>query len=429
MRILVVGAYGLIGRYVAARLTREGHAVVGAGRDIAAARRQSPDMTWVLADLSAMYPRDWAPLLVGVDAVVNAAGALQDGPRDNLFDVHVRGIRALADACVVAGVRRFVQISAVDVESGGSDFNRTKSEGDATVRSLDLDWLILRPGLVLAPAAYGGSALLRGLAAFPLAIPLVHADAVVQVASIDDVARAVAIAVRIDAPARITVDIASAEPTTLLDIVVALRAWLGLKPAFVLALPTQLAGVGSWVADLLSWLGWRSPLRSTAISQLAARVRGEAGDAARYLGFEPRRLNSILADWPCGVQERWFARLYFVKPLGLASLAGFWVASGLIGLARQDTAISVLTHVGMAATIARTLVIGGAATDITLGLLTCHRRTASFALGGMIAVSGAYLAGATLWRPDLWADPMGPLTKVIPAAILALAVLTLMEER
>ncbi len=56
-------------------------------------------------------------------------------------------------------------------------------------------------------------------------------------------------------------------------------------------------------------------------------------------------------------------------------------------------------------------------------------RAARLALIGMIAVSLAYLAGATIWRPDLWGDPLGPLMKVWPAAILALAALAIMDER
>jgi uncharacterized protein YbjT (DUF2867 family) len=37
MRVVVVGAYGLLGGYVTARLLRDGHQVVGVGRDTRAA--------------------------------------------------------------------------------------------------------------------------------------------------------------------------------------------------------------------------------------------------------------------------------------------------------------------------------------------------------------------------------------------------------
>lgn len=47
----------------------------------------------------------------------------------------------------------------------------------------------------------------------------------------------------------------------------------------------------------------------------------------------------------------------------------------------------------------------------------------------MVAITAAYLAGATVWRPDLWADPLGPLVKVVPAALLAVVALAMLEER
>jgi uncharacterized protein YbjT (DUF2867 family) len=429
MRILIIGAYGLIGGFVTARLLRDGHTVLGAGRDVAAAKRRAPKVEWVEADLATMDAVAWAPLLSDVDAVVNCAGALQDSPRDNLRAAHITGLSTLAAACVTAGVRRFVQVSAAGVETGPGAFSRTKQVADELLRGFDLDWVILRPGLVLAPSAYGGSALLRGLAGFPGVIPAGHASSVVQVVSIEDLAEAVVRAIQPGSRGRITCDLVAPELTTAADILEALRAWLGFKPAPVLVAPPALMRFGAWAADTLAWLGWRSPMRTAALTQLAAGVRGEATDGARQLGFAPRGLEAILADWPSGVQERWFARLYFVKPLTLATLAAFWIASGLIGLAHRDAAAQVLTQAGLDGAIARGFVMAGGLADIALGLLVCGRRTAPLALKGMLVVTAAYLFGATLWRPDLWADPMGPLVKTLPAAILAVAALAMMDER
>ena len=42
VRVLVTGAYGLIGSAVLARLHRDGHELIGAGRSIASARRRFP---------------------------------------------------------------------------------------------------------------------------------------------------------------------------------------------------------------------------------------------------------------------------------------------------------------------------------------------------------------------------------------------------
>jgi uncharacterized protein YbjT (DUF2867 family) len=430
MPVLIVGGYGLIGGYVTARLHRDGWQVMGAGRDIAPAARRAPYASWVMVDLRGMREAaDWAHLLVGVDAVVNCAGALQDSPRDDLAAVHVEATRALYEACATGGVRRVVHISAAGLDGADTAFAKTKRDAEAVLGGMDLDWVIVRPALVLAPAAYGGSALLRGLAALPGFVPALFADRVVQVVSAEDVAEAVARCLQPGAPARITVELAAAAQTTLRDILLALRAWLGLPPAPVVAVPALMGGLAALASDLIAALGWRSPMRSTSLAQLAAGVeaRGHGADAA--LGFAPKPLHEMLAGWPSGVQERWFARLYFLKPSGLVTLAGFWAISGLLGLTvGRQHAVALLTP-PLSLALAQEAVVAGGVLDLALAALVCFRRTAPTALKGMLAVTAAYLAGATIIRPELWADPLGPLVKAIPAAVLALVVLAMMSER
>ncbi len=84
---------------------------------------------------------------------------------------HLRAVRRRrrGPAC-----RRIIHISAIGASTDGpTAFARTKAQADAHLASLDLDWVILRPTLVLAPAAYGGTAMLRGLAGLPWVVPSV----------------------------------------------------------------------------------------------------------------------------------------------------------------------------------------------------------------------------------------------------------------
>jgi uncharacterized protein YbjT (DUF2867 family) len=430
MRIAVIGAYGLVGSSVSARLVAEGHAVVGVGRDIGAARRRFPALDWRRADLGTASVADWTALLEGVEAVVNCAGALQDSPRDDLRAVHVEGVRRLAEACAGLGIRRFVHISAAGVEAGRpTAFNATKLEAEALLAKGPLAWIILRPGLVFAPSAYGGTALLRGLAGFPGVTPVVFGDSLIQVIGAEDVALAVARSLAPDAPTRVRLDLVHAEALTLVDLVGRLRAWLGLPPAPTLRLPPVLARLTAAASDGLAWLGWRSPMRTASLEQLRMGVRGRSEDAAQ-LGLVPRSLDALLAASPSGVQERWFARAYFAKPAILACLFGFWLVSGLIGLTVGfEAAVAVLTASGMSAGPAAGAVIGGSLVDIALALMLAWRPTAARALQGMLLVTAGYLVGATLVRPDLWLDPLGPLVKSIPAAFLALAALATLDER
>lgn len=430
MRVAIIGAYGLVGSYVSARLAADGHQVVGVGRDIEAARRRFPTLAWERADLATASVADWTRVLTGVEAVVNCAGALQDSPRDNLNAVHVEGVRRIAQACLDLGVGRLVHISAAGVGPNRSTaFNATKLEAEILLSQSPLAWIILRPGLVFAPAAYGGTALLRGLAGFPGATPLVFADSLVQTTGAEDLAIAAARCLAPDAPVRVTLDLVHHEALSLRDLVGRLRSWLGLGPVPTIRLPLPLARVTAVASDGLAWLGWRSAMRTAALEQLRMGVRGRAQDAER-LGLTLRSFDALLAAAPSGVQERWFTRFYFAKPAILTCLFAFWLLSGLIGLTVGfEAAVAVLTVSGMESGPATAAVVGGSLIDISLALLLAWRPTAARALQGMLLITAGYLVGGALVRPDLWLDPMGPLLKSIPAAFLALAALATLDER
>ena len=106
MRILLIGATGLIGSSIAARLTAEGHEVIGLTRNVDAAARRVALSRWVQMDLrDATAPDRWARHLSGVEAVVNCAGTLQDSVRDSTARVHDEAPAALWEECERAGVR------------------------------------------------------------------------------------------------------------------------------------------------------------------------------------------------------------------------------------------------------------------------------------------------------------------------------------
>jgi uncharacterized protein YbjT (DUF2867 family) len=431
MRVLVLGGYGLIGGAVVRRLLAENIAVTALGREVGAARRRMPDMLWYAADIARLRtPADWRPVLSGIDAVVNAAGALQDGARDDLAAVHHHAMVALYAACAEAGLRRFVQISAVGAApDADTAFLRTKAAGDAALAASSLDWVILRPGLVIGAGAYGGTALLRALAAFPCVTPLVLADRPVQTVAVGDVAAAVARALAGDVPSQKVFDLVEDRPKALADVVAAFRAWLGLPPAPVVPVPALLGDAVAGIADGLGRLGWRSPLRSTAMRAVTAGVTGDPEPWREATGVGVGSLEQTLQNLHSTVQERWFARLFLLKPAMIGVLSLVWLASGLIGLAEFDAAAAVLTQRAVPDGLAAAAVLAGSAADLVLGGAVLVRRFAKPALLGMIAVTLAYLVGATIFAPDLWLDPLGALVKTVPAMLLALVGLAILEER
>ena len=431
MNVLVLGGYGLIGDAIVGRLLRDGRHVTGLGRDVRDAQRRRPAVRWIAADMSQLLAsEDWLRVVAGMDVVVNAAGALQDGPRDRLDAIHRGSVAALVAACEEAGVSRFVQISAVGADlSSANPFFSTKAEGDRAVASSSLAWTILRPGLVIAPAAYGGTALLRALAAFPGFVPAVMSRQSIQTVSVTDVTEAVSRAVAGSLPPHLAVDLVEGRTRSLADILLAFRAWLGLSPAKVVPMPAILGRFAGAAADALGVLGWRSPLRSTALAALAGGVTGNAAPWSEISGRPLQPLEATLADMPAHVQERWFARLWLVKPIILACLSMFLLVSGFIGLIRQEEAADILVSQGVPGNFAHMSVLAGSAADILVGAAVVVRPFVRRALQAMIAITLFYLAAATLLVPELWLAPLGPLVKTIPTLCLVLVALAVLDER
>ncbi len=309
MAVLVLGAYGLIGQEISAALLAAGHQVQGLGRSKSAALSAFPDIAWHIADLRQMQATElWLPLITGCEAVVNCAGALQDGPRDDLAAVHFGAMNALAQACAQKGTK-LVQISAVGTENSASPFMASKAQGDAAIRASGCEYVILRPGLVLAQSAYGGTALLRLLAALPLVQLQAMGDAKVQCVAASDVASAVCAAIAGELPERFEADLVELERHSLSQVQSAMRAWLGFAPArLALNLPLWLARIVSRGADMLGHLGWRGPLRRAALDALEQGVTGD-DSAWRAAGQPPLKslhetLGTLRADasrraWLC----------------------------------------------------------------------------------------------------------------------------------
>jgi hypothetical protein len=147
-------------------------------------------------------------------------------------------------------------------------------------------------------------------------------------------------------------------------------------------------------------------------------------------GIEPQNLDAILNQRPATLQDRWFSRLYFLKPAAIACLALFWITSGAVTLGPGwSDARAVLSNAGVNDTLAILTTAGGATIDIVLGVAVAIRSCTRPALIGMLVVSGLYLLLATILAPALWLDPLGRLVKIVPILLLVAFALAVLEER
>ncbi|PII39138.1 nucleoside-diphosphate sugar epimerase [Sinorhizobium meliloti CCBAU 01290] len=425
-RVLVVGASGLIGSAVCAGLHGRGSEIV---RGSGPARTKLPDGRQALEiDLRSVGPEDWLTHLSGIDAVVNCAGTLQDGPGEDTTAVHARGPASLFKACEQAGVRRVIHFSAMGIDRAQpSPFSRTKLQGDEALMACDLDWVILRPSVVLGPGAYGASALFRGLAALPW-LPVMPNTGLLQVVRLEDVVRTVEMFVDPNAPSRLTLEVAGPEALSFKDVVGTYRRWFGWPAARVVNMPTPLANLTYKLSDIAGALGWRPPTRSTAQKEI---VRGAVGDNSAWVektGIEPMALADALARTPVSVQERWFAKLYLLKPVIFVVLPLFWITTGVISLTSGYEIGVDLMERGGAGVLAGPSVIAGALADILIGMAIAFAAQAARPLWRGRPLLFYAIAGTAL-LPELWNEPLGPLLKIWPILVLHLAALAILEER
>jgi uncharacterized protein YbjT (DUF2867 family) len=428
--IAVLGAGGLIGQAIASDLQQRGLAVRAVARRFTrmqAAMLREP----VLSSLTSLDEEALLLLLADVDLVVNCLGVLQGGQSD---EVHRAFVARLAACCARAPQRLLIHLSVPgNPQDDRTAFSLTKREGERAIAASDAPYLILRPGFVIAAAAYGGGALIRALAAWPVRLPAREGGAVFTATAMADICQTVALAISRwrggETHWRKTWDVMETSPGTVDGIVELFRRHGGGPPP-LLRLPGWSMVPGIAAGEAVALLGWRPPMRRTAIAEMR---RGVTGDPTAWIadtGIVPQSAEQAVAATPVTVQETWFARLYLLKGVALATLVLFWCVSGVIALtvAFHPARAMLLAH-GFSFSLAHAVTIVSSLIDISVGLAIAVRRTSRIGLAAGILVSLGYMAGAAVLTPDIWFEPLGALVKTWPAIILMLFCLALFDDR
>ncbi len=420
-RVLVLGADGFIGRHIAFELRARGWEVLASARRTG--RLEAMGFEVLGADLTRPETHDpafWAPHLEGRD-LVNAAGLLT-GSEAAFEAVHVKAPRAAYGA--LGADRRAVLISAVGIEAARTAFARWRRAGERVAPGRVT---ILRPGLVLGDTSYGGSSLMRALAALPIRTPLIGDGA-----QPFDPIHAADLARLVEACLRLPVgpgpfEAGGPERVSQREMLAALRGWLGLAPVPALHLPAGLARALGRLGDAMR-LG---PVSATAVAQLGAGVSADGRALNEATGLRPRPFHAFLAARPAGTQDLWHARLYLLRPLLRLVLAALWLASGLLGLwLAPGTFLPLVPAAGGlpdAALVA--LARAGGLADLAIAAAVLRGWRPRLMAGVQAGMVAAYTLAFTALAPALWLLPLGGLLKNLPILALIAVVAVLEEER
>lgn len=150
--VLVAGATGRTGTAVVGQLLAEGYSVRALVRDPVKARAAFGDkVNYFTGDVT--DPATLTPAMQGADAVITAIGAkgAKGASRPEVIDY--AGVRNLAVAASVAGVRQFVLVSSRSVTKQDHPLNRMfgdvliwKLKGEDALRASGVPYTIIRPG-------------------------------------------------------------------------------------------------------------------------------------------------------------------------------------------------------------------------------------------------------------------------------------------
>jgi nucleoside-diphosphate-sugar epimerase len=190
MRIAITGATGFVGRHLARALAARGHELLLISRGL---DRRDPEIRCLAGACFMPIGTGDEELLTrafaGCHAVAHCAGINRETADQTYQSVHVEGTRRVVQAARHAGVPKIVLLSFLRARPHcGSGYHESKWQAEEIVRSSDLDFTVVKAGLIYGKGDHMLDHLSLALRLTPL-FAAVGQDRPVRPTAVEDVVR------------------------------------------------------------------------------------------------------------------------------------------------------------------------------------------------------------------------------------------------
>lgn len=305
-RLVILGGSGFVGRALAQRLARNGHAVTVLSRNLNAHAQRLLPPGVVLHELDVYDPQALQQALAGHDAVINLVGILNEsGDNGRGFHrAHVQLTKLVIAACQLEGARsagstsaakgrmpgsglRLLQMSSLNAGRGHSHYLKSRGEAEAAVKASGLRWTIFEPSVIFGR---GDGLFCRFADVLKLApvLPLARAGCKFAPVYVGDVVTAFERALADDRTIGEVYELYGPEVFTLADIVRMTARQLGLR-RWVLPLPDALGRLQALACDFVPGKPFSSDNYRSLLTDSVGGV-----DGLHRLGIVPVRVAEVL---------------------------------------------------------------------------------------------------------------------------------------
>ncbi|VXC14801.1 complex I NDUFA9 subunit family protein [Massilia sp. 9I] len=252
--VAVIGGTGFIGGHLLARLAGDGVGTRVAARHYESAKHLT---TLPYLDLELGNIHDDAALrrlVDGCSVVINLVGVLHGGhgePYGQVFrQLHVELPRRIVQACLDAGVPRYLHMSALGAGHRASMYQRSKADGELAARSEPrVTATVFRPSIVFGPGDHFLTVFANLQRRLPV-LPLACAQARLQPVYVEDVAAAFSLALREPRTRGADIELGGPQVYTLAELVHLAGRYAG-HERHVLELPDWAARLEARLFELL----------------------------------------------------------------------------------------------------------------------------------------------------------------------------------